>query len=61
MYMKMFTRSTRVLLPSEALHELENEVNTWVRSTSGTFKVMNISPPTQMFDWISVTVVYVER
>lgn len=61
MYMKTFSRSTRESLPSEIAHQLETEVNTWVRSNITTVKVMNISPPTVIFDRVVITVVYVER
>ena len=61
MYMKTFSRSTRESLPSEITWELETEVNTWVRSHASTVKVMNISPPTTIFDRVVITVVYVER
>lgn len=61
MFMKTFSHSTRELLPGELIHTLETEVNSWVRSTASTFKVMNISPPTVIHDRVIITVVYVER
>ena len=61
MFMKTFKHSTQEFLPGEAVARTEDEVNTWVRTNMNTYKVMNISPPTQMFDWIIITVVYVIR
>lgn len=61
MFMKTFSHSTREFFPGELIHTLELEVNSWVRSTASTYKVMNISPPMVIQDRVIITVVYVER